>query len=205
MSKKKESIKYEQVERTPDNPLGRVGNLEWITVTPEGAGIGAPASNMIPEGAELFDTERRKIEAARGARYFNAAIERGSKPFVGAVNLLGWAFAPGPMAFASGTTGLYNTFSGADDNVNTVWNDPNASADDLAKATYPVVFKTALDSAMVAAPVIKVAAIGTMKANPVVLEAQAKAAETGVQHGAQTTESVSQALYPYEATRVIKE
>lgn len=45
MSKKKESIKYEQVERTPDNPLGRVGNLEWITVTPEGAGIGAPATS----------------------------------------------------------------------------------------------------------------------------------------------------------------
>lgn len=207
MSKKKESIKYEQVERTPNNPLGRVGNLEWITVTPEGAGIGAPAtsSDMIPKGAELSDAEKRKIEAARGARYFNAAMERGSRPFVGAANLLGWAFAPGPMAFATGSAGLYNTISSADDNVNAVWNDPNASAGDLAKATYPVVFKTALDAAMVAAPVIKVAAIGTMKANPVVLEAQAKAAETGVQHGAQTTESVSQALYPYEATRVIKE
>lgn len=113
MSKKRESIKYEQVERTPDNPLGRVGNFEWITVTPEGAGIGAPAtsSDMIPEGAELSDSERRKTEAARGARYFNAAMERGSKPFVGAANLLGWTFAPGPMAFASGATGLYNTFS----------------------------------------------------------------------------------------------
>ena len=207
MSKKKESIKYEQVERTPDNPLGRVGNFEWITITPKGAGIGAPAtsSDMIPQGAELSDTERRKIEAARGARYFNAAMERGSRPFVGAANLLGWAFAPGPMAFASGATGLYNTISSADDNVNAVWNDPNASAGDLAKATYPVVFKTALDAAMVAAPVIKVAAIGTMKANHGVLEAQAKAAETGMQHGVQTTEGVSQALYPYEATRVIKE
>lgn len=207
MSKKKESIKYEQVERTPDNPLGRVGNFEWITVTPKGAGIGAPAtsSDMIPQGAELSDTERRKIEAARGARYFNAAMERGSKPFVGAANLIGWAFVPGPMAFASGATGLYNTIFSADDNVNAVWNDPNASAGDLAKATYPIVFKTALDAAMVAAPVIKVATIGTMKANPGVLEAQAKAAETGMQHGAQTTESVSQALYPYEATRVIKE
>lgn len=205
MSKKKESIKYEQVERTPDNPLGKVGNLEWITVTPEGAGIGAPSYDMIPYGAELSDAERRKIEAARGARYFNAAMERGSRPFVSAANLLGWTFAPGPMAFASGATGLYNTISSADDNVNAVWNDPNSSAGDLAKATYPVVFKTALDAAMVAAPVIKVAAIGTMKANPGVLEAQAKAAETGMQHGVQTTESVSQALYPYEATRVIKE
>lgn len=207
MSKKKESIKYEQIERTPDNPLGRVGNLEWITVTPKGAGIGAPTTSddMIPEGAELSDAERRKIEAARGARYFNAAMERGSRPFVGAANLLGWAFAPGPMAFATGSAGLYNTISSADDNVNAVWNDPNASAGDLAKATYPVVFKTALDAAMVATPVIKVAAIGTMKANPGVLEAQAKAAETGMQHGAQTTESISQALYPYEATRVIKE
>lgn len=62
---------------------------------------------MIPKGAELSDTERRKIEAAR---YFNAAMERGSRPFIGAANLLGWAFAPGPMAFASGATGLYNTF-----------------------------------------------------------------------------------------------
>lgn len=125
MSKKRESIKYEQVERTPDNPLGRVGNFEWITVTPEGAGVGAPAtsSDMIPEGAELSDSERRKTEAARGARYFNAAMEKGSKPFVGAANLLGWTFAPGPMAFASGATGLYNTFSGADglaDHANTV-------------------------------------------------------------------------------------
>lgn len=207
MSKKKESIKYEQVERTPDNPLGRVGNLEWITVTPEGAGMGtlATSSDMIPEGAELSDTERRKIEAARGARYFNAAMDRGSKPFIGAANLLGWTFAPGPMAFASGAAGLYNTISIADDNVNAVWNDPNLSASDLAKATYPVVFKTALDAAMVAAPVIKVAAIGTMKTSPGVLEAQAKAAETGMQHGAQTTEGVNQALYPYEATRVIKE
>lgn len=205
MSKKKESIKYEQVERTPDNPLGRVGNFEWITVTPKSAGIDAPSYDMIPYGAELSDAERRKIEAARGARYFNAAMERGSRPFVDAANLLGWAFAPGPIAFASSATGLYNTFSGADDNVNAVWNDPNASAGDLVKATYPVVFKTALDAAMVAAPVIKVAAIGTIKANPGVLEAQAKAAETGMQHGAQTTESVSQALYPYEATRVIKE
>ena len=204
MSKKKESIKYEQVERTPDNPLGRVGNLEWITVTPEGAGIGAPSYDMIPQGAELSDAERRKIEAARGARYFNAAMERGSRPFVGAANLLGWAFAPGPMAFATGSAGLYNTISSADDNVNAVWNDPNASAGDLAKATYPVVFKTALDAAMVAAPVIKVAAIGTMKANPRVLEAQAKAAETGIQHGAQTTKSISQALYPYEATKIVK-
>lgn len=205
MSKKKESIKYEQVERTPDNPLGRVGNFEWITVMPKGAGIGAPSYDMIPQGAELSDTERRKIEAARGARYFNSAMERGSKPFAGAANLLSWAFAPGPMAFASGATGLYNTISSADDNVNSVWNDPNASAGDLAKATYPVVFKTALDAAMVAAPVIKVAAIGTMKANHGVLEAQAKAAETGMQHGAQTIKGVSQALYPYEATRVIKE
>lgn len=94
MSKKKKSIKYEQVERTPDNPLGRVGNFEWITVTPEGAGIGAPSNDMIPEDAELSDTERRKIEAARGARYFNAAMERGSRPFVGAANLLGctWSY-----------------------------------------------------------------------------------------------------------------
>ena len=209
MSKKKEYIKYEQVERTPYNPLGRVGNLEWITVTPEGAGIGAPAtsSDMIPEGAELSDSERRKIEAARGARYFNAAMDRGSKPFVGAANLLGWTFAPGPMAFVTGAAGLYNTISSADDNVNAVWNDPNSSAGDITKATYPVVFKTALDAAMVAAPVIKVAdaTIGTMKASPGVLEAQAKASETGMQHGAQTAKSISQALYPYEATRVIKE
>lgn len=45
MSKKKESIKYEYVERTPDNPLGRVGYFKWITVTPEGAGIGTPATS----------------------------------------------------------------------------------------------------------------------------------------------------------------
>ena len=208
MSKKKESIKYEQVERTPDNPLGRVGNLEWITVTPEGAGIGAPAtsSDMIPKGAELSDAERRKIEAARGARYFNAAMERGSRPFVGAANLLGWAFAPGPMAFASGATGLYNTFSGVDgliDHTNTVWNNPNSSAGDLAKATYPLILKPAVDAAMAAAPVVRAAAIVTM--NPGVLEAEAKALETGMQHGSQTTKGVSQALYPYEATRVIKE
>lgn len=57
---------------------------------------------------------------------------------------------------------------------------------------------------MVAAPVVKVVD-GTMKINPRILEAEAKVAETGMQHGAQTTESVSQALYPYEATRVIKE
>ena len=207
MSKKKESIKYEQVQRTPDNPLGRVGNFEWITVTPKGAGIGAPSNDMIPEGAELSDTERRKTEAARGARYFNAAMDRGSKPFVGAANLLGWTFAPGPMAFASGAAGLYNTLSSTDNNINAVWNNPNASAGSLAKATYPVVFKTALNAAMVAAPIVKVAdaTIGTMKANSGVLEAQAKAAETGMQHGAQTTESANQALYPYEATRVIKE
>lgn len=208
MSKKKESIKYEQVERTPDNPLGIVGNLEWITVTPEGAGIGAPAtsSDMISEGAELSDAERRKIEAVRGARYFNAAMERGSRPFVGAANLLGWTFAPGPMAFASGATGLYNTFSGADgliDHANAVWNNPNSSADDLAKATYPLILKPAVDAAMAAAPVVRAAAIGTM--NPGVLEAEAKASETGMQHGAQTIKGVSQALYPYEATRVIKE
>lgn len=204
MSKKRESIKYEQVERTPDNPLGRVGNFEWITVTPEGAGIGAPAtsSDMIPEGAELSDAERRKREAAHGARYFNAAMERGSRPFVGAANLLGWTFAPGPMAFATDASGLYNTFSGADglaDRANAVWSDPNSSAGDLAKATYPLILKHAVDAAMVAAPVVRVAAIGTMK--PGVLEA----AETGIQHGVQITEGVSQALYPYEATRVIKE
>ena len=208
MSKKKKSIKYKQVERTPDNPLGRVGNFEWITVTPEGAGIGAPAtsSEMIPEGAELSDAERRKTEAARGARYFNAAMERGSRPFVGAANLLGWTFAPGPMASATGASGLYNTFSGADglaDRANAVWSDPNSSAGDLAKATYPLILKPAVDAAMVAAPVVRVAAVGTMK--PGVLEAEAKTAETGIQHGAQTTEGVSQALYPYEATRVIKE
>ena len=110
------------------------------------------------------------------------------------------------MAFASGATGLYNTFSGADglvDHANAVWDDTNSSSGDLAKATYPVVFKTALDAAMVAAPVVRAAAIGTM--NPGVLEAEAKASETGIQHGAQTTKSISQALYPYEATRVIKE
>ena len=208
MSKKKESIKYEQVERTPDNPLGRVGNLEWITVTPEGAGIGALAtsSDMIPKGAELSDAESRKIEAARGARYFNAAMERWSRPFVGAANLLGWAFVPGPMAFASGATGLYNTFSGADgliDHANAVWNNPNSSAGDLAKVTYPLILKPAVDAAIAAAPVVRAAAIGTM--NPGVLETEAKASETGMQHGAQTTKSISQALYPYESTRVIKE
>lgn len=53
-------------------------------------------------------------------------------------------------------------------------------------------------------PVVK-AADGAMKINPGVLEAEAKVAETGMQHGAQTTKSVSQALYPNEATRVIKE
>ena len=187
MSKKKESIKYEYVERTPDNPLGRVGNLEWITVTPEGAGIGAPAtsSDMIPESAELSDSERRKTEAARGARYFNAAMERGSRPFVDAANLLGWTFAPGPMAFASGATGLYNTFSGADgliDHANAVWNNPNSSVGDLAKATYPLILKPAVDAAMAAAPIVRAAAIGTM--NSGVLEAEAKASETGMQHGA---------------------
>lgn len=165
---------------------------------------------MIPEGAELSDSERRKTEAARGARYFNVAMKRGSRPFVDAANLLGWTFAPGPMTFASGAAGLYNTFSGADglvDHANAVWDDPNSSAGDLAKATYQLILKPAVDAAMVAAPVIKVAdaTIGTMKVNPRVLEAQAKAAETGMQHGAQTTESVSQALYPYEATIVIKE
>ena len=208
MSKKKESIKYKQVERTTDNPLGRVGNLEWITVTPEGAGIGAPAtsSDMIPEGAELSDAERRKIEAARGARYFNAAMERGSRPFVDAANLLSWTFAPGPMAFASGAAGLYNTFSRADgliNHANAVWNNPNSSAGDLAKATYPLILNPAIDAAMASAPIVRAAAIGTM--NPGVLEAEAKASETGMQHGAQTTKSISQALYPYEATRVIKE
>ena len=206
MSKKKESIKYEYVERTPDNPLGRVGNLEWITVTPEVAGIGAPSYDMIPQGAELSDAERRKIEAERGARYFNAAMDRGSKPFLDAANLLGWTFAPGPMAFASGATGLYDTFSGADgliDHANAVWNNTNSSAGDLAKATYPLILKPAVDAAMAAAPVVRAAAIGTM--NSGVLEAEAKAAETGMQHGAQTTESVSQVLYPYESTRVIKE
>lgn len=209
MSKKKEFIKYEQIERTPDNPLGRIGNLEWITVTPEGAGIGAPATSsyMIPQGAELSDTEMRKIEAARGARYFNAAMERGSKPFVGAANLLGWAFASGPMAFASGTAGLYNTFSGADGligHANTIWSNPNSSAGDLAKATYQLILKPAVDAAMVAAPVVRAADMA-IKINPKVLEAEAKAAETGMQHGVQTTENISQALYPYEATRVIKE
>ena len=105
------------------------------------------------------------------------------------------------MAFASGATGLYNTFSGADglvDHANAVWDDPNSSAGDLAKATYQLILKPAVD----AAPVVR-AADGAI--NPKVLEAEAKAAETGMQHGAQTTESVSQALYPYEATRVIKE
>lgn len=57
---------------------------------------------------------------------------------------------------------------------------------------------------MVAAPVVRAADVA-IKINPKVLEAEAKAAETGMQHGAQTTESVSQALYPYEATRVIKD
>lgn len=136
---------------------------------------------MIPEGAELSDAKRRKIEAARGARYFNAAMERGSRPFVGAANLLGWTFAPGPMAFATGATGLYNTFSGADglvDYANTVWSNPNSSAGDLAKVTYPLILKPAVDAAMVAAPVVRAAAIGTM--NPGALEAEAKAAETGM-------------------------
>ena len=136
-------------------------------MTPEGAGIGAPAtsSDMIPEGAELSDAERRKIEAARGARYFNAAMDRGSKPFVGAANLLGWTFASGPMAFASGATGLYNTFSGADglvDHANAIWDDPNSSASDLAKASYPLVLKPAAGAAMVAAPVGR-AADGAIK------------------------------------------
>lgn len=80
------------------------------------------------------------------------------------------------MAFASGATGLYNTFSGAD-HANTVWNNPNSSAGDLAKATYPLILKPAFD----AAPVVKVAD-GTMKINPRILEAEAKVAETGMQH-----------------------
>ena len=137
---------------------------------------------MIPYGAELSDAERRKIEAARGARYFNLAMERGSRPFVGAANLLGWTFAPGPMAFASGAAGLYNTFSGADgliDHANAVWDDPNSSAGDLAKATYPLILKPAVDAAMVAAPVVRAADVA-IKINPKVLEAEAKAAETGM-------------------------
>lgn len=137
---------------------------------------------MIPYGAELSDAERRKIEAARGARYFNAAMERGSRPFVDAANLLGWAFAPGPMAFASGAAGLYNTFSGADDlidHANTVWNNPNSSAGDLAKATYQLTLKPAVDAAMVVAPVVKAADVA-IKINPKVLEAESKAVETGM-------------------------
>lgn len=137
---------------------------------------------MIPYCAELSDAERRKIEAARGARYFNAAMERGSKPFIGAANLLGWAFAPGPMAFASGATGLYNTFSGANglvDHANAVWDDPNSSAGDLAKVTYPLILKSAVNAAMVATPVVR-AADGAIKINYKVLEAEAKAAETGM-------------------------
>ena len=141
---------------------------------------------MIPEGAELSDTERHKIEASRGARYFNAAMDRGSKPFVGAANLFGWTFAPGPMVFTTGATGLYNTFSGADgliDHANAVWNNPNSSASDLAKATYPLILKPAVDAAMAAAPVVR-AADGAIKINSKVLEAEAKASETGMQHGA---------------------
>lgn len=174
---------------------------------------------MIPEGAELSDEERRAIEARRGARYFNNAMERGSVPFVEAANLLGWTFAPGPMAFASGVTGLHNTFSGADglmDYTNAVWSDSNATPADIAKATYPVVLKPALDVAMAAVPAAKAAnaVLNTNKAyalsramevSPEALEAQARAAESGVYGGAQTTKNASQALYPYEATKVIKE
>lgn len=83
------------------------------------------------------------------------------------------------MAFASGATGLYNTFSGADglvDHANAVWDDPNSSAGDLAKATYQLILKPA-----VAAPVVR-AADGAIKINSKVLEAEAKAVETGMQH-----------------------
>jgi hypothetical protein len=79
------------------------------------------------------------------------------------------------MAFASGATGLYNTFSGADglvDHANAVWDDPNSSAGDLAKATYQLILKPAVDAATV--PIVRAAAIGTM--NPGALEA----AETGM-------------------------
>lgn len=211
-------IKYKKAKRTEEEPLGRVGELEWVTVTPDGAGIGKPADSedMIPEGAELSDEERRAIEARRGARYFNNAMERGSAPFVGAANLLGWTFAPQAMAFASGATGLYNTFSGADgimDNANAVWSDPNSSPGDIAKATYTAVLKPALDVAMVAGPTVKVVSniskpytlSRAIEVNPEALEAQARTAESGVQHGAQTTKNASQAIYPYEATKVIKE
>ncbi len=105
-----------------------------------------------------------------------------SKPFV---NLLGWAFAPGPMAFASGAAGLYNTFSGADgliDHANAIWDDPNSSAGDLAKATYQLILKPAV--AMVVAPVVRATDVA-IKINPKVLEAEAKAAETGMEHGLQ--------------------
>lgn len=52
-------------------------------------------------------------------------MERVSRPFVDA------AVGLSHQAFASGATGLYNTFSGADglvDHANAVWDDPNSSA-----------------------------------------------------------------------------
>lgn len=113
---------------------------------------------MIPDGAEpnvpisVTSARINKEAASRGARYFNNAMERGSVPFRHIAEGLGFAAAPVLMGLASGSVGLYNTFSGNDgllDGARRAWSNPVLSGWDKVKASAPLAFKTALNVAMV--------------------------------------------------------
>mgnify|MGYP007002638886 CR=1 FL=1 len=137
-------------------------DLSTIVVTPDGnyVWLGDYGNNedMIPDGAEpnvpisVTSARINKEAASRGARYFNNAMERGAVPFRHIAEGLGFAAAPVLMGLASGSVGLYNTFSGNDgllDGTRRAWSNPVLSGWDKVKASAPLAFKTALNVAMV--------------------------------------------------------
>lgn len=153
MSRKKKLLKKTRYTKVYDTETGPVTEMEGVTVTPEGNGIGLPATSddMIPEGAELSDAERRELEARYGARVMNQNMDQAGH-ILGQIAMTPAYFSPvGWLAgAATGVAGFYNQYQNGDFQraADIMTSDQNLW--DKTKQVAPIALETGLNTAMVA-------------------------------------------------------
>lgn len=153
MSRKKRLIKRTRRTKTYDTETGPVTEMEGITVTPEGNSIGLPAdtSELIPEGAELTDEQRRKLEARRGAIAVNSGRAQVAPYFAQAAAIPAYLSPFGALlGTVEGSVGLYNQYQNGDFQRMADVATSDTSLWNKTKQIAPIALETGLNAAMVA-------------------------------------------------------
>lgn len=127
--------------------------MEGITVTPQGNGIGMPAESfeLIPDGAELTDEQRRELGARRGAIAVNSGRAQVA-PYLAQAAAIPVYLSPfgALLGAVEGTVGLYNQYQNGDFQRMADVVTSDAGLWDKTKQVAPIALETGLNAAMVA-------------------------------------------------------